>query len=385
MKLKQLLILLIPILVIACGPSSADPVPVSELPDPAIYALKLTEMPEVGIAWQTTQNQTEIEQGYIWSYNGYQAYMPGNLGWELDTGFAVHNDVVLYEMNVSREKLPGPPESFGDIQNISWTSAPQPQRLGDKSAVWKTTIGELFTPIWWLEFYQGHAYVRIGLLGFPDQIAPALIYGMGDIVASRLPRSVDGLRADAATVMPTMVMPTMLPTYTPMPPPTTASSPEAGQVPAVGSPGWLIPVGYEAPAGETGMVSYVDDSGSQLVDGQTGTDDILADNGMGTAYEWVGWTEATQPVTLTFTFDGAVSISAVTIGLNHRDGLGIFVPQEVSINGESFELEADQVGNNQRGEVTLTGPFNGPVVQIVLHHRGRGWILIDEVRFMPEE
>ena len=48
----------------------------------------------------------------------------------------------------------------------------QSHRLGDKSAVWKTTIGELLTPVWWLEFYQGHAYVRISLFGFPDQIAP---------------------------------------------------------------------------------------------------------------------------------------------------------------------------------------------------------------------
>ena len=381
--MRQLWLLLIPILVIACGPSSADAVSVSELPDPVIYALKLSEMPEVGIAWQSTGDQTVIEQGYIWSYNGYQAYMPGNMGWELDTGFAVHNDVVLYEMNVSREKLPGPPESFGEIQNISWKSAPQPQRLGDKSAVWKTTIGELFTPIWWLEFYQGHAYVRIGLLGFPDQIAPALIYGLGDIVAARLPRSVDRLRADIATVIATK--PPVLPTFTPMAPPTPDSTPGAVQMPAVGSPDLLLPLSYEAPPGETGMVSYIDDSRSQLIDGQTGTDDILADNGMGTAYEWVGWTEVTQPVTLTFTFDGEVSISAVTIGLNHRDGLGIFVPQRVIINGMMFELAADQVDNNQRGELTFTGPFNGPVVQVILHHRGRGWILIDEVRFIPEE
>jgi len=33
--------------------------------------------------------------------------------------------------------------------------------------------------------------------------------------------------------------------------------------------------------------------------------------------------------------------------------------------------------------LTFTGPFNGPLVNIILHHRGRGWILVDEVSFIP--
>ena len=58
------------------------------------------------------------------------------------------------------------------------------------------------------------------------------------------------------------------------------------------------------------MVAFFDETGSQLTDGVYGTDDILADLGKGTAYEWVGWTDATEPVTLTFTFVGDASISA---------------------------------------------------------------------------
>jgi hypothetical protein len=72
----------------------------------------------------------------------------------------------------------------------------------------------------------------------------------------------------------------------------------------------------------------------------------------------------------------------VEIGLNHREGLGIFVPSRVTINGQSFELAADAVPNNQRKDLNFMGPFNGPKVTIVLNHRGRGWILVDEVRFV---
>jgi hypothetical protein len=75
----------------------------------------------------------------------------------------------------------------------------------------------------------------------------------------------------------------------------------------------------------------------------------------------------------------------VEIGLNHREGLGIFVPSLVTINGQSFELAVDAVPNNQRSDLTFTGLFNGPKVTIVLNHRGRGWILVDEVHFIPEK
>jgi hypothetical protein len=133
------------------------------------------------------------------------------------------------------------------------------------------------------------------------------------------------------------------------------------------------------------MVSYLDETGSQLTDGSKGTNDILADQGFGTAYEWVGWTELTEPVTLTFTFDENISIATVVIGFNHREGLGVFVPNLVTINGVDFELAADEVPNNERKDVEFNGPFSGPEVQVVLHHRSRGWILVDEVGFIAEK
>jgi hypothetical protein len=239
----------------------------------------------------------------------------------------------------------------------------------------------MLTPVWWLEFYQGHAYVRISLFGFPDQIAPPILYGLGEIVAERLPGSVEALRSDAATQVAAQPTPTItaIPQTTPIP----SLIPNIEDIPEATLQASLAPLSYTAPQGEKGMVTFFDDTGDQLTDGIKGTDDILADQGSGTAYEWVGWTDLTEPVTLTFTLEEDASIASMEIGFNHRDGLGIFVPSPVTINGDNFELTADEVPNNQRKDVVFNGPFSGPKVQVILHHRGRGWIMVDEVRFTP--
>ncbi len=54
----------------------------------------------------------------------------------------------------------------------------------------------------------------------------------------------------------------------------------------------------------------------------------------------------------------------------------------MTINGVSFELAADDVPNNQRKDLVFNGPFEGSVIEIVIYHRGRGWILVDEVSFL---
>jgi hypothetical protein len=381
MKKHWLWLIVLAGLLVSCGSSASDLVPVSDLPEPAIYALRPSELPEVGLGWQQAYNQTSTEQGYKWAYLAYQAYQPGSLGIELESGFAVNNDIVLYETDMRREALPPPPSTLGEIQVDTWKSVTQPHRVGDKSAAWKTSLGEMLTPVWWLEFYQGHAYVRISLLGFPDQIAPSILYGLADIVAERLPGNVAKLRSDAATQIatPLPIEPTGKPEMSS--PPTPQAS--ATSIPESDNQTRVPVLSYSAPAGETGMVSFYDDSLSQLTDGIYGADDILTDQGQGTAYEWVGWTELTDPVTLTFTLQADVSLSSIEIGFNHREGLGIFVPDLVTINGVDFALPADAVPNNQRLDLSFSGPFQGPVVNIVLHHRGRGWILVDEVRFIP--
>jgi hypothetical protein len=381
MKKHWLWLIVLAGLLVSCGSSASDLVPVSDLPEPAIYALRPSELPEVGLGWQQAYNQTSTEQGYKWAYLAYQAYQPGSLGIELESGFAVNNDIVLYETDMRRQALPPPPSTLGEIQVDTWKSVTQPHRVGDKSAAWKTSLGEMLTPVWWLEFYQGHAYVRISLLGFPDQIAPSILYGLADIVAERLPGNVAKLRSDAATQIatPLPIEPTGKPEMSS--PPTPQAS--ATSIPESDNQTRVPVLSYSAPAGETGMVSFYDDSLSQLTDGIYGADDILTDQGQGTAYEWVGWTELTDPVTLTFTLQADVSLSSIEIGFNHREGLGIFVPDLVTINGVDFALPADAVPNNQRLDLSFSGPFQGPVVNIVLHHRGRGWILVDEVRFIP--
>jgi hypothetical protein len=380
MKIRPMPILLLAVFLTACGPSASDMVPVSELPDPAIYALSQAELPDVGLGWQQVYNQTSTEQDYKWSYLAYQAYQPGSPGFELEAGFAVNNDVVLYQVDMSREALPQPPSTLGEIQVSSWKGVSQSHRVGDKSAAWKTSLGDMLTPVWWLEFYQGHAYVRISLFGFPDQIAPSIIYGLADIVAERLPRSVSALRSDSATVIatPLPIEPTGKPEASTTPAPQAPTFPLPGSAQQI----WVPVLSYSAPPGETGMVSYFDDTQNQLADGIYGLDDILADLGNGTAYEWVGWTELTDPVTLTFTLQDNVSLSSIEIGFNHRDGLGVFIPERVTINGLDFMLPADAVPNNKRADLSFNGPFQGPVVNIVLQHGGRGWILVDEVRFI---
>ncbi len=365
----------------ACGPSGSDQVLLSELPDPLIYALAPAELPEVGLPWQRAYDQSTNAQGYRWAYQAYQAYQPGGPGSELEAGFAVNTDIYLYELDVSHEDLPQPPNELGSLQGVSWKSVTPQRRLGDKTAVWKTSLGDLATPVWWLEFYQGHAYVRLSLLGFPDQIAPAILYGLGDILAGRLPKSTERLRADAATPAPTPP-PTRSPALTLQAPLPSATPLPAAVTPAAAVSG-IIPQSYSAPPGETGMLTFFDDTGRQLTDGVRGSDDILADLGSGSGYEWVGWTNATEPITLTFTFSAPVNLSAVQIGMYHREGLGIFVPQKVTINGQAFELAADAVPDNHRGDIVIKGPFSGSTIELVIYHRGRGWVMLDEVAFLP--
>jgi hypothetical protein len=193
------LFLLLALLLVGCGSSASEQIPTSQLPDPALYAVKLADLPTVGTPWQQSYNQTTTEQGYKWSYQAFQAYQPGEVENQLDSAYAINNDVILYEVDMSKGDLPAPPTTLGSLAGVEWKSVSQPHKVGDRSSVWKTTIGELLTPVWWLEFYQGHAYVRISLFGFPDQIAEPFIYQLADSVAARLPTSLEDLRSDATS------------------------------------------------------------------------------------------------------------------------------------------------------------------------------------------
>lgn len=216
MRRSILLIFLSMVLLSACGSPAREQVPTNQLPNPALYALNIAELPEVGVPWQQTYNQTTSDQGYKWSYQAFEAYQPGEQENQLDSAFAINNDVILYEIDMSREKLPAPPETLGSLQGVEWKAATQLHQVGDKSAVWVTYLGDVLTPVWWLEFYQGHAYVRLSLFGFPDQIAPTIIYGLADIIAGRLPTSLEELLGSASTPITTPVMP-LTPNFVPVP------------------------------------------------------------------------------------------------------------------------------------------------------------------------
>jgi hypothetical protein len=198
MKHQHSLLLLAVLLLSSCSGPSAEQIPTSQLPSPALYALTVTDLPEVGVPWQQSYSQTSSDKGYKWTYQAYQAIQPAEAENQLDSVYAINNDVILYEVDMSREDLPAPPESLGSIQGVEWKPATQLHQVGDKSAVWKTTLGDLLTPVWWLEFYQDHAYVRLSMFGFPDQIAPTLIYDLADIVAARLPANLEELKQDAS-------------------------------------------------------------------------------------------------------------------------------------------------------------------------------------------
>jgi hypothetical protein len=215
MRARWTLLFLVMLVVSSCGAGRYTTVPASQLPNPANYALTAEELPEVGVSWGKTYSQTSEEQGYKWTYQAYQAYQPGISATEPDYAYAVNNDVYFYETDMHNQDLPQPPKALGNIQDVSWKPGTQLHKVGEKSAVWKTALGDMLTPVWWLEFYKGHAYVRISLLGFPDQIAPAIIYGLADIIAERLPSSTDELISAAATQLPAQFLPTGGPTPSP--------------------------------------------------------------------------------------------------------------------------------------------------------------------------
>ena len=373
-KFAALLGLILLSLAAACGPGGSDLVPLAELPDPHFYALTIADLPEAGADWQTSYDSSRDQERGKWVYVAYEASQPPLLGGDMGFTFSVLNDVVIYEEDVSRSDLPQPPTELGAITEIKWQPITRLRMIGDQTLVWRTTLGDMQTPAWWLEFYKGHAYVRISLFGFPDALAYGLIHDLADVVAGRLPESVTELRQHAAQAAQTL--PAALPVNaTPAPQP-------AGLAAAEPDPASLVTaISYIAPPGETGMYAYTDETAAQLIDGILGGDSLLTDLGSGPAYEWVGWREA-APLKLTFALPLTSTLSAVQIGFNHAERFGIYLPAQVVINGLSYDLPADLLSDNARGFISFPGPFSGAVLEISLAYRSEGWILVDEVRFV---
>lgn len=80
---------------------------------------------------------------------------------------------------------------------------------------------------------------------------------------------------------------------------------------------FVVPQSYTVPMGEVGgrgaSFPYVNETGTQLIDGQFGSDDWTAGN----AYQWLGWMSVNPAIT--FTFTGNPTIRSVYIGLNRGE------------------------------------------------------------------
>src|SRR5438128_2122881 len=116
------------------------------------------------------------------------------------------------------------------------------------------------------------------------------------------------------------------------------------------------PVSYTMPNGGSGVAPYWDrgysgkgcrtcDSGQlsggvgQLSDGETGTDDYLADKGNGRAAEWVGW--KVEPV-IVFEFAQPGTFSTIRVHSNNRMAMGVGLWDSVIL---SFSEDGKSFGN----------------------------------------
>jgi len=150
----------------------------------------------------------------------------------------------------------------------------------------------------------------------------------------------------------------------------------------------VMPVSYVSTPGEgrpLGLYDYLDETGSQLTDGVTGLDNVVADLGNGPAYEWVAW-KTVEP-TITFTFSEAViMITSVQLGLARSDGVNrIHLPSTVTVGGTMFVPSGVEIANDTRGFLTFSGSWSGTNIAIQLSDNDpTWWVFLDEVRFFGQ-
>lgn len=145
----------------------------------------------------------------------------------------------------------------------------------------------------------------------------------------------------------------------------------------------IRPESYRATKGEGraqgGRYDYFDETGEQLTDGKIGSNDVFADLGRGRSYEWVGWGFA-QPQ-IQFRFARQVSVKRVEIRFNRNDKAAVGLPRKVTINGVSYTINPNKIPDRSSAFLHFEGAFVGHQINIQFT-RGKGWVLIDEVRFV---
>ncbi len=142
--------------------------------------------------------------------------------------------------------------------------------------------------------------------------------------------------------------------------------------------GFVESLSYTATKGEGraqgGAFDYLDNTGIQLTDGFLGGDDVFSD-----FYEWVAWGIA-QPK-ISFLFSQPVNIRRIEVHLNRNDKAAISLPTTVIINGVAFKVSPDKIPDKTSRFISFDGKFVGREVVIQIT-RGKGWVFIDEVRFL---
>ncbi len=124
---------------------------------------------------------------------------------------------------------------------------------------------------------------------------------------------------------------------------------------------------------------YYDDTGSQLTDGILGNNNYMIEY----AYEWIGW-RSVEPV-LTFVFDHSITVDDIVIGFNRAESSLIYLPKNVFINENSFELSGNEIADTTRGFIDFNGSFSGSTISITLQDNSTyRYIFIDEILFIEK-
>jgi len=149
----------------------------------------------------------------------------------------------------------------------------------------------------------------------------------------------------------------------------------------------VLPVGYQAPPGDSGDYDYKDETGFQLIDGETGIAPYTASKGGNPpSYEWVAWQG--KKVTLLFTLPSWTAQTPVKRVLirTFRGSGGIEMPRRITVfdnrsSGAAFEVDPGAFKPEEPTFLELEGEFYGPTVIVELEPAPGAWIFVDEVRF----
>jgi hypothetical protein len=129
---------------------------------------------------------------------------------------------------------------------------------------------------------------------------------------------------------------------------------------------------------------YPDETGIQLIDGTTGTDDWRYNDSL----EWTGWSPGTRP-TLLFDFGSEITGSTLGVGWMQNIGATIQIPHTLwvywspdgAVFGDPWRYGINWTGYSN-GRRTLFFDLSGGEGRFVLLEvAGYGWKFLDEVEF----